>query len=103
MEPGRPRRASYKDRSAPDPAASGPGVDRRAEERWDRRRAAAIGVRAAIVGGPVAGSVVAMAVLSRVLPSPGAHAGVLPRVGWWAAILVGSLGAMWLVDRATRR
>jgi putative nucleotidyltransferase with HDIG domain len=44
-----------------------------------------------------------MAVLSRVLPSPGAHAGVLSRVGWWAAILVGSLAAMWLVDRATRR
>jgi putative nucleotidyltransferase with HDIG domain len=103
MEPGRPRRASYKDRSAPDPATSGTGVDRRAEERWDRRRAAAVGVRAAIVGGPIAGSVVAMAVLSRVIPAPGAHAGVLSRVGWWAAILVGSLAAMWLVDRATRR
>jgi putative nucleotidyltransferase with HDIG domain len=103
MEPGRPRRAIYKDRSAPDPAASGTGIDRRAEERWDRRRAAAVGVRAAIVGGPIAGSVVAMAVLSRVLPSPGAHAGVMTRVGWWAAILAGSLAAMWLVDRATRR
>ena len=103
MEPGRPRRASYKDRSAPDPAASGTGIDRRAEERWDRRPAAAIGVRAAIVGGPIAGSVVAMAVLSRVLPSPGAHAGLMTRVGWWAAILAGSLAAMWLVDRVTRR
>ncbi|HEY3923158.1 MAG TPA: HD-GYP domain-containing protein [Acidothermaceae bacterium] len=44
-----------------------------------------------------------MAMLSRVLPSPGAHAGVLSRVAWWAAILAGSLFAMWLVDRATRR
>jgi putative nucleotidyltransferase with HDIG domain len=103
MEPARPRRASYKDRSAPDPTASGTGVDRRAEERWDRRRTAAIGVRAAIVGGPIAGSVAAMAVLSRVLPSPGAPGGVLPRVAWWVAILAGSLAAMWLVDRATRR
>jgi putative nucleotidyltransferase with HDIG domain len=103
MQPDRPRRASYKDRSAPDSAASGTGVDRRAEERWARRRAAAIGVRAAIVGGPIAGSVVAMAVLSRLLPLPAAHAGVLSRVGWWTAILAGSLAAMWLVDRATRR
>jgi putative nucleotidyltransferase with HDIG domain len=103
MEPDRPRRKSFKDRSAIASNTSGNGVERRAEERWDRRRAAAIGVRAAIVGGPIAGSVLAMAVLSRVLPSPGAHVGVLSRVGWWAAILAGSLAAMWLVDRATRR
>jgi putative nucleotidyltransferase with HDIG domain len=104
MQNDRARRKGYKDRWAPDPQVRGLGVERRtAEERWDRRRAAATGVRAAIIGGPLAGSVIAMAVLSRVLPSPGAHAGVLARVGWWAAILVGSLVAMWLVDRATRR
>jgi putative nucleotidyltransferase with HDIG domain len=103
MEPDRPRRNSYKDRSALDPVASGIGVDRRAEERWDRRRAAAIGVRAAIVGGPIVASVSAMAMLSRVLPSPGPPGGVGVRVGWWAAILVGSLAAMWLMDRVTRR
>ncbi len=44
-----------------------------------------------------------MAVLSRLLPSPGTHAGVTTRIGWWAAILAGSLAAMWLVDRVTRR
>src|SRR5450755_2755971 len=103
MQPNRPRRKTFKDRSVLDPTASGIGVDRRTEERWDRRRVAAIGVRAAIVGGPIVGSVVAMAVISRLLQSPGAHAGVASRVGWWAAILAGSLAAMWLVDRATRR
>jgi putative nucleotidyltransferase with HDIG domain len=103
MEPDRPRRKSFRDRSALDPAASGIGVDRRAEERWDRRRAAAIGLRTAIVGGPIVASVFAMAMLSRVLPSPGPHSGASVRVGWWAAILAGSLAAMWLTDRATRR
>ena len=44
-----------------------------------------------------------MAVLSRVLPTPHAHTMVVLRIAWWAAILVGSLAAMWLVDRATRR
>ena len=103
MEPDRPRRRTYKDRSALDTVSSGIGVDRRAEERWDRRRVAAFGVRATIVGAPIGASVWAMAMLSRVLPSPGAHSGALPRVGWWAAILVGSLAAMWLMDRATRK
>jgi putative nucleotidyltransferase with HDIG domain len=103
MEPDRPRRKSFKDRAALDPTASGIGVDRRGEQRWARRRAAAVGVRAGIVGGPIAGSVAAMAVLSRVLPTPQAHTMVVLRVGWWTAILVGSLAAMWLVDRATRR
>lgn len=103
MEQSRPRRKTFKDRSAVDVTASGIGVDRRAEERWDRRRAAAFGLRAAIVGAPILASVFAMALLSRVLPSPGAHSGVGVRVGWWAAILAGSLAAMWLTDRATRR
>ena len=73
MQPERPRQKFFKDRSALDPIASDIGVDRRGEERWDRRRVAATGVRAAIVGGPIVGSVVAMAVISRVLPSPSAH------------------------------
>jgi putative nucleotidyltransferase with HDIG domain len=77
--------------------------DNPSEQRWARRRSAAIGVRAAIVGGPIAGSVVAMAVLSRALPTPHAHTMGVLRIAWWAAILVGSLAAMWLVDRATRR
>jgi len=94
----------YKDRWAPDPAAHGVGAQRRAvEERWNRRRTAAISLRAAIVGGPIVASVAAMAILSRVIRSPSAHAGVGIRVAWWAAILVGSLAAMWLVDRAARR
>ena len=83
------------------PAASQATVP--AEQRWARRRAAAVGVRAAIVGGPIAGSVVAMAVLSRVLPTPHGHTMVVVRIAWWTAILVGSLAAMWLVDRTTRR
>ncbi len=44
-----------------------------------------------------------MAVLSRVLPMPSAHGGVPSRIAWWVALLAGSLVAMWLVDRATRR
>ena len=103
MEPDRPRRRTYKDRSALDEVASGIGVERRAEERWDRRRVAAFALRAAIVLAPIGASVWAMAMLSRVLPSPGAHSGALPRVGWWAAILAGSLIAMWLTDRGTRK
>ncbi len=103
MQPDRPRRKTYKDRSVLDAVASGIGVERRAEERWDRRRVAALALRAAIVLTPIGASVWAMAMLSRVLPTPGAHAGALPRVGWWAAILVGSLAAMWLTDRATRK
>ena len=103
MQQDRPRRRSFKDRSALDAVSTGIGVDRRAEERWDRRRVAAFALRVAIVGGPIGASVWAMAMLSRVLPSPGAHAGALPRVSWWAAILVGSLAAMWLTDRGTRK
>ncbi len=103
MEPARPRRATYKDRSALDAAASGVGIDRRAEERWDRRRVAAFALRSAIVLAPIGASVWAMAMLSRVLPSPGAHSGALPRVAWWGAILAGSLLAMWLTDRGTRK
>ncbi|MDQ1463631.1 MAG: hypothetical protein QOC73_572, partial [Actinomycetota bacterium] len=104
MEQHRARRKGHKGRRASAAAAPALSTERQtAEERWDRRRAAAIGVRTAIIGGPIAGSVVAMAILSRILPSPGAHAGVPARVGWWTVILVGSLAAMWLVDRATRR
>ena len=73
------------------------------EERWQRRRASAWSLRAAIVCSPIAGSITAMAVLSRVIPAPARHDGTLMRVGWWALILVGSLVAMWLTDRATRR
>jgi putative nucleotidyltransferase with HDIG domain len=73
------------------------------DNRWSRRHAAAMIVRTAIVGGPIAGSVAAMAVISRVLPSPGARAGTVARGGWWAAVLIGSLIAMWLVDRLTRK
>ena len=73
------------------------------EERWQRRRASAWSLRAAIVGGPVVGSIIAMAVLSRVIPAPARHSGTPVRIGWWALILVGSLVAMWLTDRATRR
>jgi len=92
MGSGQARRSGYKDRRAPDPAARGLGVERRAtEERWDRRRTAAIAVR------------VAMALLSRVLPMPSAHGGLPSRIAWWVALLAGSLAAMWLVDRATRR
>jgi putative nucleotidyltransferase with HDIG domain len=104
MEHDRARRTLYKDRWAPDPAARGLGAQRRSvEERWNRRRTAAISLRAVIVGGPIAGSVAAMAILSRVIPSPGRHAGMETRIAWWAAILAGSLAAMWLVDRAARR
>ncbi len=56
-----------------------------------------------MVGGPILASVAAMAILSRVIRSPSADAGVGIRVAWWAAILAGSLAAMWLVDRAARR
>jgi len=73
------------------------------EERWQRRRASAWSLRAAIVGSPIAGSITAMAVLSRVIPAPARHEGTLMRLGWWALILAGSLVAMWLTDRATRR
>jgi putative nucleotidyltransferase with HDIG domain len=104
MGQDRARRTGYKDRSAPDPAARGVGAQRRSvEERWNRRRTAAIGLRAAIVVGPIVGCVAAMAILSRLIPSPGRHAGIEIRVGWWAAVLAGSLAAMWLVDRAARR
>jgi putative nucleotidyltransferase with HDIG domain len=104
MAQDRARRTGYKDRSAPDPAARGVGAQRRSvEERWNRRRTAAISLRAAIVVGPIVGCVASMAILSRVIPSPGRHAGVEIRVGWWAAVLAGSLAAMWLVDRAARR
>ncbi|MDQ1493816.1 MAG: hypothetical protein QOG69_299 [Actinomycetota bacterium] len=71
--------------------------------RWSRRHTAAMLVRTAIVGGPIVGSVAAMALISRVLPSPGARAGMVERGGWWAAVLIGSLVAMWLVDRLTRK
>jgi putative nucleotidyltransferase with HDIG domain len=104
MEHHRARRQGYKDRSAPHATARGVGPQRRAvEERWNRRRTAAISLRAAIVGGPIVASVAAMAILSRVIPSPSGHAGMEIRVAWWAAILAGSLAAMWLVDRAARR
>ena len=73
------------------------------EERWQRRRAIAWSLRAAIVCSPIVGSITAMALLSRVIPAPAQHDGPLMRVGWWALILVGSLVAMWLTDRATRR
>jgi putative nucleotidyltransferase with HDIG domain len=73
------------------------------EERWQRRRVAAVSLRTAILIGPLLGSVAAMAVLSRALPDPGAHTGIALRLGWWAMVLAGSLAAMWLVDRATRR
>jgi putative nucleotidyltransferase with HDIG domain len=52
---------------------------------------------------PLAGSVAAMAVLSRTLPTPGSGSAIVPRLAWWAAILIGSLVAMWLVDRLTKR
>ena len=94
----------YKDRWAPDPAVRGVGAQRRSvEERWNRRRTAAISLRAAIVGGPIVASVATMAILSRVIPAPSGRAGMDTRVAWWAAILIGSLAAMWLVDRAARR
>jgi len=73
------------------------------EERWQRRRASAWSLRAAIVCSPIAGSIAAMAVLSRVIPAPARPDGTLMRLGWWALILLGSLVAMWLTDRATRR
>jgi putative nucleotidyltransferase with HDIG domain len=73
------------------------------EERWARRRGAAIALRTTILVGPLLGSVVAMAALSRVLPDPGSHTRVVMRLAWWAVVLAGSLAAMWLVDRATRR
>jgi putative nucleotidyltransferase with HDIG domain len=73
------------------------------EERWQRRRAAALALRAAMIVGPLGGSVTAMAVLSRVLPTPGDGSKILTRLAWWGAILAGSLIAMWLVDRLTKR
>ncbi|HEU5480596.1 MAG TPA: hypothetical protein VFU90_12210, partial [Candidatus Tumulicola sp.] len=52
---------------------------------------------------PLAGSIAAMAVLSRALPTPSSGSAVILRLGWWAAILIGSLCAMWLLERLTKR
>ena len=79
------------------------GVVAATEERWQRRRATALALRITMVVAPLAGSVAAMAVLSRTLPTPGSGSAIVPRLAWWAAILIGSLVAMWLVDRLTKR
>jgi putative nucleotidyltransferase with HDIG domain len=62
-----------------------------------------LALRAAMILGPLAGSVTAMAVLSRTIPAPGGGSGIFVRLAWWTAILAGSLAAMWLVDRLTKR
>ncbi|HEX7107547.1 MAG TPA: HD domain-containing phosphohydrolase [Acidothermaceae bacterium] len=41
--------------------------------------------------------------MSRLLPAPDGTSGLFVRLAWWAAILAGSLAAMWLVDRLTKR
>ena len=74
-----------------------------AEERWQRRRSAALALRVTMIVGPLAGSVTAMALLSRVLPTPRSGSAILLRLAWWSAILACSLAAMWLVDRLTKR
>lgn len=74
-----------------------------AHDRWRRRRPAALALRAAMVITPVAASVAAMAGLSRWLPTPNAHSGLAPRLAWWAAVLIGSLLAMWATDRLSRK
>lgn len=73
------------------------------EERWQRRRAAALSLRTAMIVAPLAGSITAMAILSRALPTPADGSAVVLRLAWWAAILASSLTAMWLVDRLTKR
>ncbi|MGH8888306.1 MAG: HD-GYP domain-containing protein [Acidothermaceae bacterium] len=90
-----PRRTPAPDRTRID---AEPG-----EARWGRRRVAATSLRAGMVAGPVIACVFTMAVLSRMLPTPERHSGTLPRIGWWAAVLVGSLIAMLVVDRLARR
>jgi putative nucleotidyltransferase with HDIG domain len=74
-----------------------------AEDRWGRRHVAAMTLRTAMVVLPIGGSVAAMAILSRALPTPTPTSGDFPRLAWWAAVLLGSLIAMWCVDRLTRR
>lgn len=97
MSGGGPRGAHPKT-SRPSGVAS-----RESEERWHRRHWSAFLLRTTMVVGPLAASVAAMAVLSRTLPTPAADTGLAPRLAWWAAVLVGSLGAMWCVDRLTRK
>lgn len=89
---------------------TGQGLSRHAAEtpdageaRWGRRHLAAASLRLAMVAGPIAACVAAMAVLSRTLPTPAPHSGTPPRIGWWVAVLIGSLIVMWLADRLTRR
>jgi putative nucleotidyltransferase with HDIG domain len=74
-----------------------------AEERWQRRRAAALALRTTMIVAPLAASVSAMALLSRVLPTPASGSAVVVRLAWWSAILAASLASMWLVDRLTKR
>ena len=52
---------------------------------------------------PLAGSVTAMAILSRALPTPRSGSAIFLRLAWWGAILAGSLAAMWLVDWVAKR
>lgn len=90
--------------SAGSTGASASGVPAKpAEDRWGRKHVAAMTLRAGMVVVPIGGSVVAMAILSRALPTPTGTSGELPRLAWWATVLVGSLTAMWSVDRLTRR
>lgn len=70
------------------------------EGRWERRPVLGMLVRLAALAIPVAASIAAAVVASRVLPRP---SGLMPVVGWWALVIIVSTVVLVGVDRGARR
>lgn len=71
-----------------------------ARHAWGGHPWLSFGIRAAAWGTPVAASVLCAVVVSRVLPAPSTLIGL---IGWWVALSLLGIGALWVVDRLARR
>src|SRR5712692_5600036 len=78
----------------------GSGPARMAGQRWRRRALAGVLVRGAVLTVPVGAALAAGIGASDALPTPQSGAAT---VGWYAATLAASLGALLVVDRLARR